>query len=257
MISCNKHLSHDAVYYSKTKVIAHRGFSGIAPENTIAAFQKAINAHADYFELDVHQSKDGKLVVIHDYEVDRTSSNNAKGKISQLTYSELQNVKVGFSEKYGEKYSNEKIPTLKEVLQLAKGKINVCIEIKVHDIEEKVLALINSLGMNDEVIIFSFHYDVLTKIRTLDSKIPILYLIDYANLKTIDYAKLIHANAIGVGYATMPSEKMIKLAHTNGIEIWKWTVNKEEQMKELVNIGLDGIITNFPTKALHITNRHK
>ena len=89
---------------AQTKIIAHRGFSDIAPENTLIAFQKAIEVGADYFELDVHQTKDNVLVVIHDKTVDRTSSNGKKGEIKEKTLSELQKVKVGLSSKFGEKY---------------------------------------------------------------------------------------------------------------------------------------------------------
>jgi glycerophosphoryl diester phosphodiesterase len=112
----------------KIKVIAHRGFSDIAPENTLISFQKAIETGVPYFELDVHQFKDGKLMVIHDYSVNRTSSNNKTGRVIEMTYVELQDVKVGYSKKFKSMYEDEKIPTLREALELAKGKIKVCIE---------------------------------------------------------------------------------------------------------------------------------
>lgn len=233
---------------AQTKIIAHRGFSGIAPENTLIAFQKAIESKADYLELDVHKTKDDSLVVIHDASVDKTSSNNAKGKISEMNYSETTTVKVGYSEKFGNKYENEKIPTLREALNLAKGKIKVCIEIKVYGIEDEIMKIVNDLGINDEVIIFSFHYRVLAKIRQLDENIPILYLVWSADKMTIDYAKVIEANAIGVG--TTVTHEFLKFAHENSVEVWKWTVNEEDEMQQLIDLGIDGIITNFPKKAL-------
>ena len=115
---------------AQTKIIAHRGFSGIAPENTLIAFQKAIDCKADYFELDVNRTKNDSIVVIHDSSVDKTSSNGFKGKIAELNYSDLRAIKVGYSRKFGAKFENEKIPTLREALELAKGKIKDCIEIK-------------------------------------------------------------------------------------------------------------------------------
>lgn len=235
---------------AQTKIIAHRGFSNIAPENTLIAFQKAIESKADYFELDVHKTKDDSIVVIHDSSVDRTSSNDMKGEISELNYSDLNTVKVGYSTKFGDKYENERIPTLREALKLAQGKIKVCIEIKVYGAEEEILKIVNDLGINNEVIIFSFYYPVLAKIRQLDKNIPILFLIGTADKMTIDYAKVIESNAIGVGYGTTITKEYLDFAHSHGIEVWKWTVNDEAEMQQLIDIGIDGLITNFPDKAI-------
>ncbi len=235
---------------AQTKVIAHRGFSSIAPENTLLAFKKAIECKADYFELDVHKTKDDSIVVIHNSSVDKTSSNNTKGEIAKMNYSDLASIKVGYSEKFGNEYKNEKIPTLREALELAKGKIKVCIEIKVYGAENEVLKIINELGVRDQVIIFSFHYPVLAKIRQLDKSIPILFLINKADEMTIDYAMIIKSDAIGVGYGTTVTKEYLSLAHENGVEVWKWTVNEEDEMQQLIDLGLDGLITDFPDKAL-------
>lgn len=235
---------------TQTKIIAHRGFSSIAPENTLIAFQKAIDSKADYFELDVHKTKNDSLVVIHDSSVDKTSSNNKKGEIAEMNYSDLATVKVGYSGKFGDKYENERIPTLREALELAKGKIKVCIEIKVYGAEEAILKIVDELGLRDEVILFSFYYPVLAKIRQLDKNIPILFLISKADKMTIDYAKVIEANAIGVGSRTTITEAYLDFAHENGIEVWKWTVNEEDEMQQLIDLGLDGLITDYPDKAL-------
>lgn len=235
---------------SQTKIIAHRGFSSIAPENTLIAFSKAIESKADYFELDVHQAKDGSLIVIHDYSVDRTSSNNKKGIIAKMNTDDLAQVKVGFSLNFDDTYENEKIPTLREALELAKGKIKVCIEIKVFGIEKEVLDIIYDLGVSDDIILFAFDYPVLAKIRQLDKNIPILYLIDFANEDTIDYATLIGSNAIGVGSNTHLTKEYIDFAHKHNIEVWKWTINNVDEMQRLIDLGLDGLITNFPEKAI-------
>lgn len=237
---------------AQTKIIAHRGFSGVAPENTLIAFQKAIECGADYFELDVHKTKDGLAVVIHDKSVNRTSSNGVTGKIAEMDYSELGAINVGYSKKFDDKFKNEKIPTLREALELAKGKIEVCIEIKVEGVEEEVLKIVNELGVNDEVIIFSFSYSVLTKIRQLDSKIPILFLKSRADKVTIGNAKDIEASAIGVGSLTVITKEFIDYAHSQGIEVWRYTVDNKDKMKKLIDIGLDGLITNFPDRALKI-----
>jgi len=244
---------------AQTKIIAHRGFSGITPENTLISFQKAIECGADYFELDIHKTKDDSIVVIHDESIDRTSSNDMKGEIAEMTYSELNAVRVGFSKEFGDKYKNEKIPTLREALELAKGKIKVCIEIKVYDVEKEVLNIVNDLGVNDEVIIFSFYYPVLTKIRELDKNIPTLFLVNNADIMILDSARAIGSNAIGSGNGTAVTREFLDIAHNNGMEVWIWTVNDEDEMQKFIDIGIDGLITNFPDKALNkltIINLH-
>jgi len=235
---------------AQTKIIAHRGFSGIAPENTLIAFQKAIDCKADYFELDVRKTKNDSIVVIHNSSVDKTSSNGFKGEISKLNYSDLRAVNVGYSRKFGDIYKNEKIPTLREALALAKEKIKVCIEIKVNGTEKAVLKIVNDLGVKEDVIIFSFKYPVLAKIRQLDTDIPILWLINKADNMTLENAIIIESNAIGVGPETTVTKEYLNFAHENNIEVWKWTVNKEDEMQRLIDLGLDGIITDFPDKAL-------
>jgi glycerophosphoryl diester phosphodiesterase len=237
---------------AQTKVAAHRGFSSIAPENTLIAFQKAIDIGADYFELDVHKTKDDSLVVIHDYDVNRTSSDGLKGKIAEMTYADLVKIKVGAPKEFSDKYVDAKIPTLREALAIAKGKIKVCIEVKVYGIEEAVLKTVNDLKVNDQVIIFSFYHSVLAKFREMDNYIPILYLKGKADEKTIEQALEIKATAIGLGLGTVLTKEYLNMAHENGLEVWQWTVNEESKMKELVSLGIDGIITNFPDKALGI-----
>ncbi len=237
---------------AQTKIIAHRGFSSVAPENTLIAFQKAIESGVEYFELDIYKTKDGKIVVIHDATVDRTSSNNTKGEIAKMTSGDLAAVRVGYEKKFKQKYKNEKLPTLKEALELAKGKIKVCIEVKVYGVEKEVMEIVNEVGVNDGVIIFSFYYPVIARIRQLDKNIPTLYLKGKANQLDIDYATAIDANAIGVGSGTRITRELLDYAHDKGIELWQWTVDDEDKMKQLIELGLDGLITNFPDKALKI-----
>jgi glycerophosphoryl diester phosphodiesterase len=243
---------YSGIILAQTKVIAHRGFSEIAPENTLSAFQKAIEIGADYFEFDVHKTKDGILVIIHDKTVDRTSSNGKKGEISKLSFKEVQKIRVGSPSKFGNKFKDEKIPTLNEALRLAKGKIKVCVEIKADGIVKEVEKTIRDLDMEDEVIIFAFSDKSLSEIKKINPKLKTLLLRNYANLKTLDVVKGIHADAIGVGYDTKLTKEFITTAHNKDIKVFKWTVNKEGQMKYLIGIGVDGLITNHPDKALNI-----
>lgn len=242
---------------AQTKIIAHRGFSGAAPENTLAAFQKAIAIGAPYFELDVHKTKDDSLVIIHDYTLERTSSTDSKGTIKDLNYADLENVRVGYTKKFGNEFKAEKIPTLREALQLAKGKIKVCIEIKVTDIEAAVIKTVNDLEVNDGVIIFSFNYDVLKKIRALNKEVEILYLKGNANKSTLNEARAIKARAIGVGGATKITKSFLDQSHAKGLEVWQYTINNEAQMQKLIDLGMDGIITDYPDQALALLRQTK
>jgi glycerophosphoryl diester phosphodiesterase len=235
---------------AQTKIIAHRGFSGVAPENTLIAFQKAIDCGADYFELDIQKTKNDSIVVIHDGSVDRTSSNAKTGLVSEMTYQELIEIKVGHPTVFESNYENERIPTLRESLLLAKGKIKVCIEIKIYGVEKEILKIVKDLGMEDEVIVFSFYYPVIAKIRKLNNSIKTLYLMNTADLLTIDYASVIESNAVGVGAGTEITKEYLDIAHSYGIEVWKWTVDNEDHMQELLDLGIDGLITNYPDKAL-------
>lgn len=238
-----------ATSMAQTKVIAHRGFSGIAPENTMAAFQKAIDHNIEFFELDVHITKDDSVVVIHDSSVDRTTSNGKSGKIADMTYAEVRQSKAGYTDKFGEQFKNESIPTLYEALALAKDNIKVCVEIKAYGAEEQVMRTINALGMNEQVIIFSFYYPVLAKIRKMDKDIPILYLKGRADEFTLDYAKVIDASYIGVGGGTKLSKEFLAKAHTQGIKVWRYTVDDEPTMQTLIDLGIDGIISNHPDRV--------
>ena len=149
-----------------TKVFAHRGASGYAPENTLQAFSLAQEQGADGIELDVQLTKDGEVVVIHDETIDRTST--GKGYVRDYTLEELK--KFSFHN-HMEKYKGVKIPTLREVLELVKpGKMEVNIELKTGifwypDIEEKTMKIVEEAGMEDRVIYSSFNHYSVQKVR--------------------------------------------------------------------------------------------
>ncbi|MCB2195280.1 MAG: hypothetical protein KQH79_05435 [Bacteroidetes bacterium] len=244
---------------AQTKVVAHRGFSSKFPENTLIAFEKAIKCGADYFELDVRKTYDDSLVVVHDKTINRISSNNMKGTIAKMSYQDLSKVDVGNSDKfeYKKKYKKEKIPLLREVLELAKKDTKICIEIKTEGIEEDVVKMVNNLNLSEEVIIFSFKDSILTKVRQLNKNIPILYLVHQIDSQTLDNAKRNDAFAIGVGPKTIIKQEDIVFFHNNNLEIWKWVVNDINEMRDLIEVGIDGIITDFPDRALKMSNKRR
>ena len=179
-------------------------------------------------------------------------ASKVKGNIKEMYYHDLKNIAVGYPAKFGSRYLNEKLPTLREALALAKGKIKVCIEIKVLGAEKEVLKIVNDLKMRNDVIIFSFYYPILAKIRQMDREITTLFLINEADEMVIDYAKVIDSKAIGVGSGTAITQEFLNFAHENGIELWKWTVNDQDEMQRLIKLGLDGLITDYPGKAIQL-----
>lgn len=238
--------------FADTKIIAHRGFSSAAPENTLAAFREAIAVGADFFELDVRQSRDGKLVVIHDHALNRVSSAGDTGKVAEMTLRELRKARVGYSRRFKDQFKREGIPTLRRALYTAKNKIPVCVEIKVPDIEAAVLKTIYNLKMEKQVIIFAFDYEVLKKIRELDAEIPLLYLRGSVDRQTLDQAEEIQASAIGAGRATAITGELLAQMRAKGLELWQWTVNDIDEIQRLLDIGIDGIITDYPDRALEL-----
>lgn len=243
LISCNNE--------NKTYIIAHRGYSAIAPENTMSSFKEAVKIGADYIELDVHKTKDGKIVVIHDSSIDKTSSTNDKGEIDQINYSDLQKMHVGFSSKFGDKFKYEKLPTLEEVLKFSKDKVKVCIELKYDDIEKDVVKLIEETGMTNEVIVFDFDFNAVEKVENLNHDIETLFLQGYSTLQTIDSIKAAGLNAIGVNQKkTTVDKNFMEYAHKNNIKVYSYVVDDEKRMKELIGVKIDGIITNRPDLAL-------
>ena len=161
-------------------VMAHRGFSGKAPENTLAAFRKAIEIGSDFIELDVRFSKDGHLVVFHDDTLERTT--NGKGKVADFSLQELKGLDAGSW--FGPSFSGEKIPTLREVLAQAKGRILVNIELKkgdqgpytMMDLSDRALEEVQRAGMEKEVLFSSFDLAALKRIRQKNQGIPVAFI---------------------------------------------------------------------------------
>jgi glycerophosphoryl diester phosphodiesterase len=227
--------------------IAHRGFSGIAPENTLFAFQKAIDLKPDAFELDVHLSKDGQLIVIHDDTVDRTT--NGKGKIIDLTLAELKQLDAGSW--FDSKYAGERIPTLAEALDLAKDKIDVMVELKATGTPEKAVPLIEQFGIVDQVVIFSFNSELLKIAKSMNPNLSMLHLLwvkpeekDTFPPETLITRTLsAHANIIGMNWNGVTS-RLIEMAHKRGLGIRVYTVDEIADMQSMLEMGVDGIISN-------------
>lgn len=243
-------VSFNVGIFKRTQITAHRGFSYAAPENTIYAFEEAININADYIELDVQQTSDGQLVVFHDDSIKRTTG--YPGLISDYTYDELLDFSVGSWFKKGDiDFSDAKIMLLSEVLELAdENNILLNIEIKRTDntIEtaRKTAEMLQEYEMTDLCYVTSFEYSALKEIKQTDKSIKTALISNVAipavftNLKYID--------AVSLNYFFV-SQNIINQAHKNGKLVMVWTVNNKADIKHMISIGADNIITDRPDIA--------
>ena len=229
------------------KNFAHRGFSGKYPENTLLAFQKAIEVQADGIELDVQLTKDGEIVIIHDESIDRTT--NGKGLVVDYTYDQLKEFDASYI--YTGKFGFNKIPTLREYFNLIKGtNIITNIELKTGifeyvGIEEKVFNLIKEFKLEDRVIISSFnHYSVL-RMKALAPNIKCGFLTETWILNPGKYTKDNCIECYHPHFAILTPD-IVKSLKTFGIEINTWTVNKEDEIRDLISKKVDILIGNFP-----------
>ncbi|MBD3184547.1 hypothetical protein GF312_19850 [Candidatus Poribacteria bacterium] len=231
--------------------IAHRGASGKdhSPENTLAAFQEAIDIGVDGIECDVHRTADAHIITIHDATLNRTT--DMKGDIKALTLDDIKKADAGSW--LHTSFRGQRVPTLNEMLELTKGKAVNIIEIKAEGITQEVIKVIEETGAVDECIIISFHPNAIADAFRINPSIPRALLIggSIAIRRTAPILKLIQ-QAVELGAGTLNlaykiiSPKLIKEAHKRGIGVWAWTVDDEEEIKRLIDIGIDGITSNYP-----------
>ncbi len=231
--------------------VAHRGASGYAPENTIAAFDKALDMKADYIEIDVQRSKDGRLVIIHDTTVNRTT--DGTGNVKDLTFEQLENLDAGSFK--GEQFKGEKIPTFEEVLDRYHGKIGILIEMKSPElypgIEEMVVEELKKRNLdkpqNDKIIVQSFNFDSVKKMSQLLPDVP-MGVLTSSKADTTDAALkefATYADYFNPSYGIV-SKELVDKVHGLGMGISSWTVRSHEAAQFLFDMNVDAIITDYP-----------
>lgn len=240
------------------KIYAHRGASDQYPENTMIAFKKAIEKGADGIETDVHLTKDGKCVLIHDETIDRTS--NGQGWIKDFTYNEL--LKYEFKNNKDVDENWVKIPTLEQLLGLVKENcIELNIELKTdciayEGIEEKVLSLVKQYGLLEKVIFSSFNIESLIKIKKLDKNAKVGYLFERNFEDKLIKVRHYHLDYVHPRY-TMLSERILKKCQEHGLKLHVWTVNDKEAIKLMKEFGVDICITNKISLAKSVVDKEK
>ena len=226
---------------NKLLKIAHRGAKGYEPENTLKAFQKALDLQADGIELDVHLSADGHIIVMHDETIDKMT--NGKGAVNTFTLAELKSLLI--AEKH-------EIPTLDEVFDLVDKKCFINIELKNADTSKKVVSLIEKniaeKGWNyNHFIISSFDWNALQQVHNLNSNIPIGVLTEEDLNTALAFAELIKAKAIHPDFHLLDKEKVYQIQE-KGFLVFPWTVNTVEDIQKIKSYNVNGIITDFPDK---------
>ena len=238
--------------------IAHRGSSGSYPENTRLAFEKAIEAGAGMIERDCRLSKDGHVVVIHDYRLDRTA--RAKGFVRGKTLKQLKKLDVGAWLK--KSFKGQRILTLEEILGIVSNKVEVNLEIKSAlrgplGIELKVLFIVSHFDYLERTIFSSFDYQSLRRLRELapDVRIGVLY---GAGIKDNPFQAAREMNAYSLHIQReFATPHFLEEVRELGLKSCVWTVNEAKEMEKFLSLGVDGIISDFPEKFWKIKQRKR
>ena len=232
----------------QTRITAHRGSSSGAPENTMAALEKAVEEMADRAEIDVQETADGVIVLCHDTSLKRVAGINKK--VSDLTLEQIKKLDVGSW--FSSEYQGEQIPTLEEVMEYAKGKIDLNIEIKnlgnSSGLPEKVIELVEKHEMQEQCVITSTNRFYLKRVKAVNPEIRTGYIISaaYGNFYSDEFIDLISIRSSFV------TERMIESAHEAGKAVHAWTVNGKVEMERLKQLGVDDMITDRPVLAREI-----
>ncbi len=230
-------------------IIGHRGASAIAPANTLKAFEKAIQLKADYVEFDIHISKDGKIVIFHDFDTFNTTG--VKGLIKDLSLDQIKNLDAG---------EGEKIPTLRELISIARKKMGLQIEIKSTNTLDKMIQILKEEDLLKTSIVSSFMLDELLKLKLLEPSIKTGLLLPLElkrpNIIKRKIVRLAKNNFYSIHpHYTVTTKEIVDFTHSNGLKIIVWTVNDREIMEKLIEICVDGIITDDISLANEVLGR--
>lgn len=237
----------------ETQITAHRGSSRSAPENTLSAMEAAIEELADSIELDVQMTADGVVVLGHDANLKRVAGINRA--IGSMTFEELRKLDVGSW--FSAEFAGEQIPTLEEVMEVCRGKINLNIEIKNvgknSELPSKVVELILEHGMEEQCVITSTSLNYLKQVRELEPMLRTGYIISaaYGNFYSSEAVDFISLRSSFV------DERLVENVHAQGKGVFAWTVNSKSEMERLIMLGVDGIITDRPVLAREIVYREE
>jgi len=223
------------------KIIAHRGASGYAPENTLAAIKKALLMNVDMIEFDVHTLPSGEVILMHDHKLNRTT--NGTSYVLNHTFADLRRLNAG---------DNEIIPTLEEVLDVINRQAPVDIELKGPESVSAVAAIITRYlergWQPQDFLVSSFNHHELQDFKRRMPHVKIAALLDAIPLRYAAFGEELGAVAVCPGDEFI-NRAYITDAHSRGLEVYVWTVNDIEEVQRMYALGVDGIFTNFPDMA--------
>lgn len=229
-------------------ITAHRGSSFFAPENTLKGIEMSITQMADFAEIDVHETSDGTVVLLHDDNLKRTTDFNSK--IWDITYEDVSKLDAGSW--FSGEFAGEKVPTLDEVIKYAKGKINLNIEIKASsyepDLVSSVVKIIEDNNFEDNCVVTSFSYSVIKKVKQLNPSVKTGLI---SSMILGNYSISSSADCMSINYLYITKESVEEM-HKNGIKVIAWTVNNKDTMKRMLDYGVDNIISDNPVVAREV-----
>ncbi|MEW9500366.1 glycerophosphodiester phosphodiesterase [Jeotgalibacillus marinus] len=238
-----------------TQIFAHRGSSGMYPENTMRAFKEAEKTGCEGIELDVQRTKDGVLVVIHDEFVNRTT--NGRGAVASLTLKEIKELDASYNKKTW--FSHNRIPTLDEVFQWLQGNQLICnVELKNNKVryrgmEEEVLQKIAAFKLDDRIILSSFNHQSIILLHELDPTASIAPIYSKKGVNPLLLATTTHACAVHANYRVMTQAQMESCQRAK-VPVRLYTINQEPLLEQWMNMGVSGVITDFPERAMVVRN---
>jgi glycerophosphoryl diester phosphodiesterase len=228
----------------QVRIVAHRGAAGKAPENTLASVRQAIEDGADWVEIDVQETRDGEVVVVHDSDFMKLAGVDLK--VWDASLDQLAAIDVGAW--FGPAFRGERVPTLGQVLELARGKVGVVIELKYygHDqqLEQRVVDRVEAAGMASDVVIMSLDYAAIQKIRALRPD----WTIGLLSAKVIGDLTRLDADFFAVNQG-MASASLVRQAQALGKQVYVWTLNDPVSMWRMMSLGVAGVITDEPALA--------
>ncbi|WP_397570698.1 glycerophosphodiester phosphodiesterase family protein [Schlesneria sp. T3-172] len=235
---------------STVLVTAHRGSAAHAPENTLAAIQRAIDIGADYTEIDVHQTKDGVVVLLHDRDLRRVAGDSRR--LSQITFEEVQKLDVG--RWFSEEFAQTRVPTLTEALRLCRDKIRVNIELKVFgpsaELAEAVTRIVREEGFESHCIITSLSDEALNQVRQFHPRIPVGIIVG----QSIGDVNRFDVDALSVR-ADHLTDEMIRSAQQLNRQVMVWGIKGERQINAQLRRGVDNLIASDPELAIRLRDR--
>jgi glycerophosphoryl diester phosphodiesterase len=239
-------------------IIAHRGFSGRYPENTLRALREALALPVDGCEIDTHRTADGVPVLLHDATVNRTT--DGKGAIRELTLEQVRALDAGSWK--GAEFAGEKVPTLAEALNTLKGRGLLVIEIKAAGMAAEVVWAVRKAGSLGQCVVFSFDDGVVRQVAELEPRLPAIWLLGQVPVEEDEQQELLldalesRCAALAPHYGALTPE-FVRRAHRLGLGLWAWTVDDPAAMRRVAALGADALITNWPDRAVAVVGERE